>query len=275
MPLLSALQTILNGVGVHVEVERTLLIFGLIFGRVTAALALAPFLGGPSVPSQIKIGLSAVIAAVLLPALSREGTVPLSVLTYCALLAKELVVGSVIGLLTQIVFYGIQLAGILIDTQRGMNQVTYLAPQLPGNVSVLGNLKFQAGLVIFLALEGHLIFIRALATSFSALPPLTMPRMHAGWIPVAEQAISITSRTILIGFEMAAPIILAIFLVDLSFGCIGRVASQIRISNDSNTAKSWLGLALFFVAAAVLLGLLPGFFAGMIRSISELTRSLN
>lgn len=275
MPLLSALQTILNGVGVHVEVERTLLIFGLIFGRVTAALALAPFLGGPSVPGRIKIGLSAVIAAVLFPALSREGPVPLSALTYCALLAKELVVGSVIGLTTQIVFYGIQLAGILIDTQRGMNQITYLAPQLPGHVSVLGNLKFQAGLVIFLAFEGHLIYIRALASSFSPLPLLTLPRMHAGWIPVAEQAISITSRTTLIGFEIAAPIILAIFLVDLSFGCIGRVASQIRISNDSNTAKSWLGLALLFLAATVLLGLLPSFFAGMIRSISELTRSLN
>src|SRR5215471_11774130 len=218
MPLLSALQTILNGVGVHVEVERTLLIFGLIFGRVAAALALAPFLGGPSVPGQIKIGLSAVIAAVLFPALSREGSVPLPALMYCALLAKELVVGVLIGLLTQIVFYGVQLAGILIDTQRGMNQITYLAPQLPGHVSVLGNLKFQASLVLFLAMQGHLLFLRALANSFIVVPLLFMPHMHAGVAALAGQAARITANTILIGAELAAPIVLAIFLIDLSFG---------------------------------------------------------
>jgi flagellar biosynthesis protein FliR len=274
MSLLSTLQGILNTAGVHIDAQASLLLFGLIWARVISALALVPFLGGPAVPGQIKVGLSIVVAAVLFPSLSHQGSAPVSAFVYVALLAKELIIGSIIGLLTQIVFYGIQLAGILIDTQRGMNQITYLAPQLPGNVSILGNLKFQAGLVIFLAFEGHLIFIRALASSFSVLPLLTMPHIHAGWIAVADQATAITARTITIGFQIAAPVILAIFLVDLSFGCVSKAASQIHISNDSNTAKSWLGLGLFFLAAGVLLAQLPSFFAGMIESISDLTKSL-
>jgi flagellar biosynthetic protein FliR len=208
------------------------------------------------------------------PALTANAHAPASALVYFALLAKEVVIGSIIGLLTQIVFFGVQLAGILIDTQRAMNQITYIAPQLPGNISILGNLKFQAALVMFLALGGHLAFIGALATSFTVLPILTMPQMHAGWFAAAEQATAITSKAITLGFQIAAPVILAIFLVDLSFGCIGKVASQIKISNDSNTAKSWLGLGLFFLAAGILMGQLPPFFAAMLAAIAHLTRIL-
>jgi flagellar biosynthesis protein FliR len=276
MPQFSTLETILHGAGIHLDLKSSLALYGLIWARLLSTLSLVPFLGGPSVPGQIRVGLAAILAAVLLPGLSAgAGTVSDSSLVYVALLAKELAVGALIGLLTQIVFYGVQLAGILIDTQRGMNQITYMAPQLPGHVSALGNLKFQASLVLFLAVQGHLLFLRALANSFTFVPLLTMPRMHAGLTALASEAGRITADAILIGAELAAPIVLAIFLIDLSFGCIGKVASQIHITTDSNTAKSWLGLALFFFGSAFLLGQLPHYFAGMIHSIEDLMKSLS
>jgi hypothetical protein len=37
------------------------------------------------------------------------------------------------------IFFGVQIAGIVIDTQREWNQITYLAPHLPGTVSALVN----------------------------------------------------------------------------------------------------------------------------------------
>jgi flagellar biosynthesis protein FliR len=155
-----------------------------------------------------------------------------------------------------------------------MNHITYIAPQLPGHVSALGNLKLQAAIGIFLAIGGHLSFLRALATSFAVVPILGMPHFHPGIPAIADSAARITGTAILVGAQLSAPVILAIFLVDVSFGCIGKVASQIRINNDSNTAKGWLGLAVFFVAAAFLLDLLPGVFAAAIHAISQFTRSL-
>lgn len=276
MSLLPMFQDILKGAGLHLDLKSSIALFSLIWARFLSTLSLAPFLGGPSVPGQIKVGLAAILAVVLLPSITAgAGAVPDSALIYFALLAKELAVGALIGLLTQIVFYGVQLAGILIDTQRGMNQITYLAPQLPGHVSALGNLKFQASLVLFLAMQGHLLFLRALANSFRFVPLLSMPHMHLGVTALASQAARITADAILIGAELAAPIVLAIFLIDLSFGCIGKVASQIHISTDSNTVKSWVGLALFFFGSAFLLAQLPHYFAGMIHSIEELMKSLS
>jgi flagellar biosynthesis protein FliR len=273
--LLATLQNVLRDAGLHVDVKSWIAIYSLIWARFISTFALVPFIGGPSVPGQVRVGLSAILAAVLLPHLSSgSGAVPESALFYLALLAKELIVGALIGMLAQMVFYGVQLAGILIDTQRGMNQITYLAPQLPGHVSALGNLKFQASLVLFLALQGHLIFIRALANSFTFVPLLSMPHVRVGLAALSDQVARISANAILVGAELAAPAVLAIFLIDLSFGCIGKVASQIRIHTDANTAKSWLGLALFLFASAFLLGQLPKYFAGMLHSIEQVTKSL-
>jgi flagellar biosynthesis protein FliR len=84
----------------------------------------------------------------------------------------------------------------------------------------------------------------------------------------------VSANAILVGAELAAPAVLAIFLIDLSFGCIGKVASQIHINTDANTAKSWLGLALFLFACAFLLTQLQNYFVGMLHSIEEVAKSL-
>jgi len=275
MSLLDTIANILNAAGVHIHLVTSLQLFGLIFTRVATSFMLVPFLGGPTVPGQIKVGLSVAVAAVLFPSLTQSANiVRVSAIVYLALLAKEAIVGAIIGFIAQVVFYGIQVAGILIDTQRGMNQITYLAPQLPGHVSTLGNFKFQASIVLFLAIGGHLLFLRALAGSFTVLPILAMPHLRAGSLTLADSIARISGSAIVIGLQLSAPIILAIFLVDVSFGCIGKVASQIRTSHDSNTVKAWVGLALFFLSAAFLFALLPGLFEATIHAISQFTKSL-
>lgn len=276
MSLLPALENILYSAGVHLDIHAFVLLFGLIFGRLVSAFSLIPFLGGPSVSGRIKVGLAAILAAVLFPILSKSpGQLPDSPLVYLALLVKELVVGVLIGFITQLVFYGVQIAGTVIDTQRGLNQITYLAPQLTGNVSALGNLQFQASIVLFLALHGHLIFLRSLADSFLVVPLLQIPHLSEGWAPVATHLARISAEALLVGAQLCAPVVLAIFLVDVSFGCIGKVASSVRISNDANTAKSWIGLAVFFVAAAFLLARLQSFLVQMVSTISNVVKILS
>src|SRR3989442_11329941 len=163
MDILPALQNLLNGLGYHVDAAQFIVLFSLGLTRLLTAITLSPFLGGGSIPGQVKVGLAAVITAVLFPHLvPADGAKGISVLLFFALLLKEAMIGATIGYICQLVFYSVQMAGTLIDTQRGMNQMTFFAPQLPGNTSALGNLQFQAALVIFLAIDGHLIFLRVL-----------------------------------------------------------------------------------------------------------------
>jgi flagellar biosynthesis protein FliR len=177
------------------------------------------------------------------------------------------VVGSTIGFLAQLVFYAVQISGIVMDTQRGLNQITYLAPQLPGHVSALGNLQFQASLLVFLALRGHLLYIRALGESFRALPLLEIPHFNQGVLPIAELAAKTSGDALLFGVQLALPVVLAIFLTDVAFASLGKAASRLRLINEAYTAKAMVGLALLFFVIAFLFDQLPPAFAAMLRNI--------
>jgi type III secretory pathway component EscT len=193
-------------------------------------------------------------------------------LFYFALLGKEFVVGVMIGFISQMIFFGVQIAGVVIDTQRGLNQITYLAPELPGNVSALGNLQIQASIVLFLLLGGHLLFLRSMANSFLVIHPTQLPHFSAGWLPVAGEFIRISASAILVGAQLCAPAVLTIFLVDIAFGSLQKVASSIRICNDAHTAKSWIGLAVLFLSAEFFFDKLQDFLVSSIPTIDHFVK---
>ncbi|MBV9764142.1 MAG: flagellar biosynthetic protein FliR [Acidobacteriaceae bacterium] len=275
MPSLSAAQSLLNAIGLHYDVRLWLGLFALVFARVTAAVTFTPFLGGRSVPARVKVGLGFLLSAAMLPALANgAATLPASGLLYLALLVKEAVVGSTIGFLAQLVFYGVQMAGTIIDTQRGLNQITFLAPQLEGHPSALGALEFQAALVVFFVLQGHLMFIGALMNSFSRVPILTIPQMASGMLPLAEQAARTSADALLLACQMAAPVVLAIFLVDVAFASAGRIASQIRISPESFTAKALVGLGFVCLVSALFFNQLKAAFTEMARNVDKFVQAV-
>jgi flagellar biosynthesis protein FliR len=275
MPSLATLQSVLNGIGAHVDAARWIAIFALVLARVVTAVTLAPFLGGTSVPNNVKVGVGAIISLVLLAPLGLTSAAqPPAFLLFAALLVKEVLIGAVIGYFAQLVFYAVQMAGTIIDTQSGLNQIAFLAPQLPGHVSALGNLQFQASLVLFFALRGHLFFIDAIARSFRQLPVLEVPHLSPGVIPLAEQAARLTADALLTACQLAAPVVLAIFLTDVAFGVVGRVASQVRIGNESYTAKALIALALVFLLVPAFFGQLRGIFSETLRGIESFLSTL-
>jgi flagellar biosynthesis protein FliR len=270
---LPTLQELLKNFGIHTDVQSFLLLFFLIFTRIVSAVSLAPFLGGQVLPARAKVALAGLTTLLLYPGLtSDDAPLAISPMFYFALLGKEFVVGMIIGFISQMIFFGVQIAGTIIDTQRGMNQITYLAPQLPGNVSALGNLQIQASIALFVTLGGHLLFLRSLATSFLVIPLVQSPHLAGGWTPLSAEFVRVSASSILVGTQLCAPVVLSIFLVDLAFGCIQKVSSSIRIHNDTNTAKSWIGLAVFVLSAGFFFSRLQQFLVSTVPTIDHFVR---
>jgi len=265
MGILDELERMLAGLGYHVNVSAFLIVFGLALTRIATGVTLAPFLG-QAVTSNIKIGLAVVMTAVLLPGLSNQQQSDISPLLFVALLIKEAMIGAVVGFLAQLIFYAVQMAGALIDTQRGMDQPGLFTPQLPGNVSALGQLQFQAAVVIFLFLNGHLIYLKTLGLSFERLPLFGFPRL-AGPVSLAEQIGQISGQVFVIALQISAPVLVTLFLVDVVFGAIGKMASQINIQSDSMTVKSFVGLLILFLSIGFIFTRLEGVLSQMLWNI--------
>src|SRR4051794_36966971 len=125
--MLSALQQILASLGIHTDTGTSVVLFGLVFARLSAAIALTPFMGGKSVNGTVKVGLTVMISTLLFSSVTPQSNPgDLTTLRVMALLIKEAIIGATIGFLSQIVFEGIQMAGATIDYARGMSQATFL-----------------------------------------------------------------------------------------------------------------------------------------------------
>ncbi len=274
MGILDAISRILATCGVPTDVMAFFVVFGLALIRIVTAISLAPFLGA-SVPGRVKIGLSVLIAAILFPQVTPPPEArAVTAVTFVALLIKEAMVGATLGLLSQLVFYAVQMAGTLMDTQRGMNQLTFFAPQLPGPLSSLGQFQFQAAIALFFTLDGHLYFLDAIARSFVPVPLMAFPTFHAGLQGVMEQIIRYTADALVIALQLSAPVLVALFLIDAAFGAMGKAASQINVHSESQPVKSLVGLAVFFFAVAFVLDLTKGHFVNMLQTLREIVRGI-
>jgi len=272
--MLNASQQILAGLGIHVEIGTFLVLFGLIFARMSGAIALTPFFGGRSIPGRVKVGLAVIVSMLLFPNVAPENAAPMTTILFACLLVKELVIGVTIGFMSQIVFNSIQMAGAMVDYGRGMSQATFLAPQLETNVSLLGQLQFQGALVLFLLLNGHLVFLRGMAASFQSVPLLSFPTFLSGTTPAAEQMAHYTAQSLVVALQLSAPALLALFLVDVSFGVLGRVASGLQVHTESQPVKAMVGLAIILLALAYIFNRMPGYFADLMEQIRVLMRNI-
>ncbi len=267
--MLDTLQRILANLGIHTDVSTFLVLFGLIFARLATAISLSPFLGGHSVTGRIKVGLAMMTSMLLFTSVAPASLGDMNTVRIVSLLVKEAVIGATLGFLSQIVFNSVQMAGAMVDYGRGMSQATFFAPQLESNISLLGQLQFQAALVLFLVLNGHLFFLRALAASFQSVPILDFPKFAGGTLAGMEQMAHYTGDSLRIAVQLAAPALLTLFLVDVSFGIIGKVASGFNVHAESQPVKAFLGLGVVLLALSYIVSSMPAYFAGMFEELNR------
>ena len=103
----------------------------------------------------------------------------------------------------------------------------------------MGLFQFQLALVIFLFLNGHLIFIRALADSFGRIPLFDFPHLAAP-ASVAQLMGRISGQVLVVAIQLGAPVLLTLFLVDAVFGMLNKIAPQVNIHQESQPVKAFV-----------------------------------
>lgn len=253
-----------------IDIYRSIAIAALIFARLIAIIFQTPFLGGRLVPGQIKVGLSVVLLLVLYPYVSEltdelpKGFVPLVFLWM-----KEVFVGFVIGFVASLIFLGVQSAGRFIDTQRGANMANIMDPYFGIQASPIGELLFQLMIVIFLSLNGHHFFIKALVKSFEVIPINGFVVVLPGVSPFIELIIKLTGNILLIALLISAPAIIALFLIDVALGIANRVAPQIQVFFLGMPLKALIGILMIFLALQLIINQMEIHLGRMIQEVYE------
>jgi len=251
-----------------IDIYRSIAMAAFIFARLIATIFQTPFLGGRLVPGQIKVGMSIVLLVVIYPYGEQlTGELPTGFIPLVFLWMKEVFVGFTIGFIASLVFMGVQSAGRLLDTQRGANMANMMDPYFALQASPMGELLFQLMIVIVLSLNGHHFFIKALVKSFEVIPINGFVTISPGVSPFIELILKLTANIFLIALLISAPAIIALFLIDVGFGIVNRVAPQIQVFFLGMPLKTLIGVLMIFLALQLIINQMEIHLGRMIQDV--------
>jgi flagellar biosynthesis protein FliR len=257
------------------DVTATILLFALLMSRVLPVIFLSPFLGGESVPPEVKIGTGVTLGIVLFPGLiERVANIPLTPIPFLALMLKELFIGVSISFIVGMIFQAAVVGGTLIDTMAGTNQAQLHVPQVAHQVSLFSTLKLELAVVLFLTLNGHHLVINAFADSLVLIPLDQYPKFSGGMWPFFEGVIRVFAELMRIGLAISAPAFLTAFLTDLAMGMINRVAPQLQVFFIAMQVKPMATVLVMMVAIHVILQRVVGEYGNMFKLIQQALKQL-
>jgi flagellar biosynthesis protein FliR len=214
--------------------------------RIGGVMTFAPFFGSEAFPARVKAAFVLVLTAMLY-GVCQVPDVTLTAFSAIRIILSEAVVGLMMGLSVQIVLEGAQIAGQLAGAQLGFSLAAIIDPQTNIETPVLTIFYQMIALLIFLQLNVHHWILRAVVKSFGYLP------VGAAIITLASarELLRAAGAMWLIGVQIAAPILLATMVIDVTIGFLSKASPQLPAMLIGISAKSLVGYAL--LAASVVL----------------------
>jgi len=243
--------------------------FFLIFLRVSAILITIPVLGDASVPVRVKAGLALLIAMLLFPVVQVQASkAGFDLFSIFLRMAGEIFIGVVIGFTARLIFAGIQLAGQLIGFQMGFAIVSVIDPSNSMEVSVIAQFQYLIALLLFLYMDGHHVFLYAIADSFRVLPPLDF-RITG---PLLDALLHMVGNMFVVAIKTGAPIVAILFFLSIGMGLIARTVPQINIFIVGFPLQIAIGLIGFGLTLPLFMKLVEKCFIGMQTEVGTLLK---
>ncbi|OWW18801.1 flagellar biosynthetic protein FliR [Noviherbaspirillum denitrificans] len=192
--------------------------------RILGLIATAPLFGNLSIPVRVKAALGVMLALVIAPTVPEvPASDPMS-LAGALILAQQLVIGLAMGFSMRIVFAAVEMAGEVAGLTMGFGFATFFDPQTRGRSSAISQFLSLLALMIFLALNIHLVLLATLADSFVSMPISAAGDMK-GFRDLANWGGLIFSA----GAQLALPIIAALLITNIALGILTRAAPQLNL----------------------------------------------
>lgn len=242
--------------------------FMLIFCRIASFFVVTPVFSARHVPNHFKIGLAFFVTLMSLPA---AGSRPVSLDSlYIASLFKEVLVGLLLGFVASMFFTVMQMAGAFIDMQMGLTMANIIDPLTGAASPIIGNLKYVLAMLLFLSYDGHHWLLRAIMESYEWVPLHNemFARLYEG--SLTEFLLRTFTDTFSIAFQMAAPIMVAMFLTDVGLGVLARTAPQFNIFVVGVPIKLLIGFTLLVLVIPGMLYVFGHLFTSMFAAMQKL-----
>ena len=203
------------------------MLFFLIAMRMSGFIFLNPVLGRRNIPSIAKTGLALVISVLIYTAEgggASDFTVDSS-LEFAVLLLKEFAVGFLLGFIMELMDMIFTFAGTVMDFQMGISMAQVYDPQSGVQISLTGKILQIYYMLIFFAVDGHLVLMRILLNAGELVP--------YGQVAIstnaAEMAMEIFYDCVILAVKLSFPLIAFEFILEIVVGVLMKINPQVNI----------------------------------------------
>lgn len=219
--------------------------FILIFSRMTAMSFTLPIVSYPMISPRIRILLSFVLAILVFSVSGVTHIVFNSLIQLVFAVAREVMIGLIIGFGAKLIFEGFNMAGDIVGRQMGFAIVNVMDPTSHQQMPIISNFWMLVVITFFLVLNGHHMLIGTLVRNFAIIPV-----GGGNFTPALGRAIiEGGSRTFDIALRFGAPAMIFLLLVDVAIAFIARIMPQMNIFFVTLPLK--LGVGIFILMSSM------------------------
>ena len=245
----------------------------MFFARMLAMLSVAPFFGGESFSYFYRIGLSFLIAVLVVPVVQMPPEFSVLVSQkFFFLILEQVFIGMIIGLSLQFLFAAFQMAGEFFSVQMGIGISEVFDPLSQISLPIMGILKNLIGIFVFFVSGSHLWLIRSVVFSYERLPYFPTGFMenrlwHEG---IIKFMIMMSSGMFIIALKIAIPVMGTLFLVSITLGVLSKAAPQMNILMLGFPLKILISFLVLAVASPTIVSIMYEQFDVFFRHLDAL-----
>ena len=233
------------------------------FVRVSAVMMTAPLFSQRAMNLRLRILIGFVMTWMIYPFIDIPQVDPFSIGALYGLF-NEVTVGALMGVTLQIVTAAIVVSGHAVSSSMGLGMANMMDPNL-GNVPTLSQFLLIIGLLVFLALGGHLVLISVLVQSFTSVP--------VGSGLLSTDAISgflAWSSQVFIGAViMVLPVMLGLLMINACLGVISRASPSLNVFAVGFPALIPIGFGMVLLSMVVIISKMEGLWFQAFQTLNE------
>jgi len=213
----------------------------LVFLRVSAFVLVLPFFSLANFPVTLRVALSAVIALLLAPLLPAFSLSHLGLFTLLGVMLQEVSIGLLLGFISRMVFYAVDLAGNVASTEMGLNMASILNPLSGQNTQALGTILFFLAAVVMFTLDLHHWVLMGFKQTYTVLPTGGAHLTGA----LFDNVVKHTTRIFIVALQISAPLVAVSFVITLVFAVLSRAVPHMNVFTESFSFRIVGGLIVF------------------------------
>ncbi len=264
--------------------QEELLTFFAVLVRYSVLFSVLPFIGDHYVPAPVKVLLSLAVSVALFPGLIATGAIHTadaaiwgsSVSGILGTIATEVIFALVLGYTAKLAFEAIHFGGNLVGNFMGFGIASTYDPNMQSQTQVVAEIQAAIGFLLFLALDGHHLMIRAALESYRIIG---LGGINGGISSIingvaVQKMAGMTGDVIRLGIEISAPIAIVLFALNVVFGILAKAMPQLNILILSVTISAFVGLVMMFLTISEFQGAAAAIYARMGDSMGTILNAI-